>query len=954
MSRLYNPQLVPKDEIKQTFVGRHKLIAEITSIIKNQPVGAGVQHLIIVAPRGMGKTTLLLMLRYAIEDSNLAKKFQPIQFPEESYDIYELSDFWIKIAECLAEDTDDENLRTKIEEIKSQFTKNKDLHDAAYSLLKGWKKKTRKSLVLLIDNFDMILQQINSEQDAARLRKVLMNEDTVMLIGSAVTFFQEVRGYEHPLYNFFKIYNLEGFNTETIEKFLSVRAKSENVKDFGKFAKEHGARIKTLAYFTDGNPRLVLMLYDIIANSKIADVEKSLEKLLDEITPYLKSKIELLPAQQRKILDYIARMSFQKREGVTPGEISEQVRLKPNQTSSQLKRLAEDGYIRAANVSGRSSFYVLSEPLLVIWYQMRFGRTAFQKRRWLIYVLKGLYELKELRKEHKRLNRPYQKALASGETQKAKDILRHRYYLAEAMPEFSGAASHFEHFVTQSLTLKDESALKEECKNPNLLKKLTDDSLDKLLDQGFINKTQYTNAKSASRKYKLGKSEKKSNDELLAGQMILKQLQPTTRQKQIEKALKHLNKSVKLNSKNLRAIQARASILFSQSRFTETISDLNEVIKIHRILIDNQTHKDLEVGLAMAHIKKGVALDRQDKYDDAISQFKNAIEICTRLMKTHETTHVKNLLAAAYLNQGVSLNNQRDFETAISKNNKSIEILEDLVSEHGDRDSQKGLAIAYGNKGNALRSKGQFDKAISQIDNALEILENLVNDKGDNDVLHELAMIYMNKSTVLRMKREFDKATTQSDKAIEILEDLVNNNADNNVQSDLARAYMNNGVALKNQGEFLKAVSQYDKALNSFGKVIELNQGWKTGRNRARVLLSRAAALIKMDDISGARLSLLDAVNSLETLGDNSFSSGIFNLILSVAKVDDYSDIRRLLDGEEMENRFFPVLRAIDFLETKDRDLLEKLSPEVRGVVEKTIEFLTSGREDGNELEPTK
>ena len=294
------------------------------------------------------------------------------------------------------------------------------MYEVAYALLKDWRRKNGKRIVLLIDNFDMILEQINSEQDAARLRKVLMNEDTVMLIGSAVTFFQEVRGYEHPLYNFFKIYNLEGFEDDLIEEFLRVRAEEEGIADFERIMRENRPRIRTLAYFTDGNPRLVLMLFDVITKSKITDVEKALEKLLDEITPYLKSKIELLAPQPRKILDYIARMSFEKREGVTPNEISAEVRLAPNQTSAQLKRLANDGYVKAANVSGRSSFYVLSEPLIAIWYQMRFGRIAYQKRRWLIFVLKGLYELEEMRGEQKRLRREYQKALDAGQTEQRK------------------------------------------------------------------------------------------------------------------------------------------------------------------------------------------------------------------------------------------------------------------------------------------------------------------------------------------------------------------------------------------------------------------------------------------------------------------------------------------------------------------------------------------------------
>ena len=83
MSKLYNPDLDSKEEIKKTFVGREKLLSEIVSIIAEQPKGAGVQHIILIAPRGMGKTTMLLMSRFSVEDSQLSETWQPVQFPED-------------------------------------------------------------------------------------------------------------------------------------------------------------------------------------------------------------------------------------------------------------------------------------------------------------------------------------------------------------------------------------------------------------------------------------------------------------------------------------------------------------------------------------------------------------------------------------------------------------------------------------------------------------------------------------------------------------------------------------------------------------------------------------------------------------------------------------------------------------------------------------------------------
>src|SRR5215212_10920213 len=107
MELLYNPDSMLEEEIKKTFVARHDVITELVSLIKHQPDGAGVQHVVIIAPRGMGKTTVLLMLQFAIRDSELAKNWQAVRFAEESYHVYDLADFWIEALNRLAAETDD-------------------------------------------------------------------------------------------------------------------------------------------------------------------------------------------------------------------------------------------------------------------------------------------------------------------------------------------------------------------------------------------------------------------------------------------------------------------------------------------------------------------------------------------------------------------------------------------------------------------------------------------------------------------------------------------------------------------------------------------------------------------------------------------------------------------------------------------------------------------------------
>ena len=136
-----------------------------------------------------------------------------------------------------------------------------------------------------MENFDQLLAQINDEHDNARLRDVLMNDGTMMLIGGATTFFKEARAYDQPLYNFFKIYNLADLKFEQMQELLRRRAQVDRIPDFETKLQANTSRLRALEYFTGGHPRLVLMLYRVVSQSDVTEARHALEKLLDEVTP---------------------------------------------------------------------------------------------------------------------------------------------------------------------------------------------------------------------------------------------------------------------------------------------------------------------------------------------------------------------------------------------------------------------------------------------------------------------------------------------------------------------------------------------------------------------------------------------------------------------------------------------------------------------------------------------
>jgi tetratricopeptide (TPR) repeat protein len=604
------------------------VVDEIISIIKRQPKGAGVQHVVIVAPRGMGKTTMLLMLRFTVLSQDIAKRWQPVLFPEESYSVYDLADLWVEVIDHIASETGDVALREEVQKLKDSHPDSSDLEAVALASIKDWREKNKKRLLLLIDNFDMILEQIGNEKDNASLRDVLMNDGTMMLVGGSTTFFKEARAYDQPLYNLFKIYNLNGLSSEQMEDLLRRRAKVDGLENFEEILRANRSRLRVLEYFTGGNPRLVLMLYRVLTHSDISEVRRGLEKLLDDVTPYYKAKIEALPPQQRKILDQIARISAETREGLTPTEIASATRLPINQVSSQLKRLADVGYVRAANIRGRSSYYTLSEPLYAIWHQMRFGRNARTRMNWLIAFLRGWYDTKELGIECQKLHEAFRAYLIAGREHDARNALEHRRYLMEAIEDPQSRFRTFESIILGYLELSDLDTLKRDVLADIDMGALSEETRQRLLAAGVVSERAGGDAETkalAETRAKLKADFERlrsigKRDEALS---ILKHplwLKPDSDEgwllasvEQTDEALESFNQAVRLNPTSYRCLLAKSWALEQRGELDEAVECVNMMLR-------------LQPDSADAYFWRGI-LTIQDAFDSALNDLRRAFDM---------------------------------------------------------------------------------------------------------------------------------------------------------------------------------------------------------------------------------------------------------------------------------------------------------------------------------------
>jgi tetratricopeptide (TPR) repeat protein len=827
MELLYNPDQMPESEVKETFVAREQLLDDLVELIKGQPEGAGVQHAVIIAPRGMGKTTVLLMVKFAVKDRGLVGQWQAVKFPEESYGIYDLADLWIQTLELIAADTGDAELRRLTNDLKIEYPKNDELQEAAYAAIRYWRRKHGKRLLLLVENFDQILEQINDERDNARLRDVLMNDGTIMILGGATNFFKEARAYDQPLYNFFKIYDLDDLKLAQMQELLRRRARVDRIADFEATLKQNASRLRALKYFTGGNPRLVLMLYRVVSRSNVTEVRRALEKLLDEVTPYYKAKVEMLPPQQRKILDHIARVSGQTSQGITPKEIAEAVRLPQNQTSAQLKRLAELGYVRTANLRGRSSHYMLSEPLYAIWHQMRFGHEARERMKWLVTFLKVWYATEEIGAESQKLVARFRRWLKSGRKDDAIDVLEHQRLLADASSD-----SHMRSTILGTVV------------------------------KGFFDLGSAENNPEESLRYfdQAIKIEPENHHAWFSRGSLLSKLG------RYEEAIASYNHALENRPECGNSLLGRAHIFFVLQQYEEAIQDLKRV---------TETNPDLH-GAWCSYV---AALNNLGRCEEAIAIWDNAF-------KTDQEcpgTWYCHAFALAKLGR---------YEDAAASYDRVLEI-------KPDND------LAWNNRGHALGKLGRHEGAVASYDRALEI-------KPDDD------LAWNNRGIALGELGRHEDAVASFDRALEIKPDRHN-------------TLVFRGIALGELGRREDAVASFDRALEIKP---DNDLAWY---NRGIVFLNIFSELAQQGKFDAAKQKWNEALASGSKSNDEDWLDEIVKALLEIAKVGRLGFARQLIAEAGMEERLFPLARAIDYLQTGDEALIEKLSPEVRGIVEEVV-----------------
>lgn len=372
-----NPAFLDRADLIRGFVVRQADLKLLTERLYEHTDGP-CQHILVIAPRGMGKTTLVLRVVADVElDSSLSRKWYPIVFSEESYEVATAAELWLEAVRHLGRQTKDKRWLDAYEVLRAERNEQR-LYERALGRLMDFADEQGKKLLVVVENLNMILGEQVSRDDGWTLRHTLQNEPRIMLLATATSRFDEIDNADMAMYELFWTFDLLPLNTDECRTVWKALTGHELAGD----------RIRPVEILTGGSPRLLSILASFASEMSLRELMDNLAHLVDEHTSYFKSNLEGLPAAERKVYVTLADMW----RPATAREVAEAARIDVNKSSGFLSRLMQRGAVAEARKEGRTIWYQVTERLYNIYHLLRKHTSEEGRVRWFVEFMIEYYD----------------------------------------------------------------------------------------------------------------------------------------------------------------------------------------------------------------------------------------------------------------------------------------------------------------------------------------------------------------------------------------------------------------------------------------------------------------------------------------------------------------------------------------------------------------------------------
>lgn len=353
----YNPGVLGDNELVRSFVVRHKCLELILEALReNAAAVSSNRHLLVVGPRGSGKTMLVRRVAAEVRSNpDYGNVWYPIVYGEEPYQVSSSGEFWLEALFHLSDHKGGPKLDRTLDELREEHNDAR-LRERALAQLLDFAGNQGKRLLLVVENLTMLCEQITSEA-AWELRHTLTNEPRIMLLGTATSRFDAISHVGQAWFELFAVHELKPLDRKESHTLWRSVA-NQDLKP---------GHVRAIRILTGGNPRLLTVLAGFAANRSFRELMEQLVHLIDDHTEYFKGHLDALPAKERKV--FVALLEHW--NPVAAADLARTTRMGVNEVSAWLNRLVSRGAVELFEQRPRRKLYQASERLYNIYYLMR-------------------------------------------------------------------------------------------------------------------------------------------------------------------------------------------------------------------------------------------------------------------------------------------------------------------------------------------------------------------------------------------------------------------------------------------------------------------------------------------------------------------------------------------------------------------------------------------------------
>ena len=360
--RKFNPGTFQSDaEVIKQFVVRHREFDILMGVLRQNTGESACQHMLLIAPRGRGKTMMLARVAAELRTSEaLCRNFLPVRFMEESYEVFDLGDFWLDALFHLAPEVErhDAEMAAELREAYAEFSRRwrgRDLEEHARAVVLETAESLGRKIVLMVENCQSLFDAVD-ERFGWGLRKTLQTEPNVIFLGTATARMATLDDVQAPFYEFFRPLMLAPLPLNECKALWEAASGDVRTE----------REIRPLQILTGGDPRLLVIIAGFARHRSLNELLQELVALIDDHTEYFRSHLEGLGKTERRV--YIALIDLWRPS--TTAEIAARSMQEIRTVSSLLGRLVKRGAV-AYEGTGQKRLYSATQRLYSIYYKLR-------------------------------------------------------------------------------------------------------------------------------------------------------------------------------------------------------------------------------------------------------------------------------------------------------------------------------------------------------------------------------------------------------------------------------------------------------------------------------------------------------------------------------------------------------------------------------------------------------